>query len=260
MLDKKVAVITGSTSGIGLGIARAFAAKKAHLVINGLGDPAEMEKIRADLEREFNVRVLYSDANISKADECEKLIHLAKNELGSIDILVNNAGIQYVSPLEDFPLEKWDAILATNLSSVFFTSRIALPFMKQKNWGRIINIASAHGLVASAQKSAYVAAKHGVVGLSKVIALETAQTGITCNTICPGWVLTPLVEQQIHKKATEKNISFDDAKRDLLLEKQPSGQFVSVEQLGEMAVFLSSEAANQIRGSAFSMDGGWTAQ
>lgn len=260
MLDKKVAVITGSTSGIGLGIAKALAAKGAHLVINGLGDPAEMEKIRASLEREFNVRVLYSDANISKADECAKLINLAKDELGSIDILVNNAGIQYVSLLEDFPLEKWDAVLATNLSSVFFTSRIALPFMKQKNWGRIINIASAHGLVGSAHKAAYVAAKHGVVGLSKVIALETAQTGITCNTICPGWVLTPLVEQQIHKKAAEQNISFDDAKNDLLLEKQPSGQFVSVEQLGEMAAFLSSDAADQIRGSTFSMDGGWTAQ
>jgi 3-hydroxybutyrate dehydrogenase len=260
MLQGKTALVTGSTSGIGLGIARKFAAQGANIVFNGFGDMKEIEALQANVKDEFGVKTAYHNADMSKPAEIEAMMRFAADQFGAIDILVNNAGIQYVANVEDFPIEKWDAIIAINLSSAFHTTRLALPAMKERNWGRIINIASVHGLVGSAQKSAYVAAKHGIVGLTKVTALENAHTGITCNAICPGWVLTPLVQKQVDARAAQQGMSNDEAKKSLLAEKQPSGEFVTPEQLGELAVFLSSEAASQVRGVAWNMDGGWVAQ
>lgn len=252
-LAGKVALVTGSTSGIGLGIARALAAAGADVVLNGFG---ETEALRARLAEEFNVRVRYDGADIGKPAEVRRMIEQSER----VDILVNNAGIQHTAPLEDFPDERWDAIIAINLSSNFHAVKAVLPQMRRRNWGRIINIASAHGLVASGAKAAYVAAKHGVLGLTKVVALETAATGITCNAICPGWVLTPLVQKQIDALALREEISEEEAKRRLLAEKQPSGEFATPEQIGALAAFLCSEAAAQIRGAALAVDGGWTAQ
>ncbi|AUL48106.1 3-hydroxybutyrate dehydrogenase [Bordetella trematum] len=260
MLKGKVAVVTGSTSGIGLGIARAFAQQGANVVINGFGDPAEIEKVRAELAALHKVQVLYDGADLSKAEAVRALVANTVQALGRIDILVNNAGIQHTALIEDFPVEKWDAVLALNLSAVFHGTAAALPHMKKQGWGRIINIASAHGLVGSAQKSAYVAAKHGVVGLTKVTALETAGSGVTANAICPGWVRTPLVEKQISALAERDGVDQEAAARELLSEKQPSLQFVTPEQLGGTAVFLASEAAAQITGTTISVDGGWTAR
>ncbi|OZI71409.1 3-hydroxybutyrate dehydrogenase [Bordetella genomosp. 12] len=260
MLKGKVAVVTGSTSGIGLGIARAFAQQGADVVLNGFGDAAEIEKLRADLAAQCKVQVLYDAADLSKGEAVRQLVANTVQALGRIDILVNNAGIQHTALIEDFPAEKWDAILALNLSAVFHGSAAALPHMKKQGWGRIINIASAHGLVGSAQKSAYVAAKHGVVGLTKVTALETAGTGVTANAICPGWVRTPLVEKQISALAAKGGVDQEAAARELLSEKQPSLQFVTPEQLGGTAVFLASDAAEQITGTTISVDGGWTAR
>ena len=259
-LQGKTALVTGSTSGIGLGIARSLAAQGANIVLNGFGEAQLIAQLQSAITNEFKVQVMHHPADMSKAVEIEALMQSAAQGFGMLDIVVNNAGIQYVANIEDFPPEKWDAILAINLTSAFHTTRLALPAMKAKNWGRIINIASAHGLVASAQKSAYVAAKHGLVGLTKVTALETAQTGVTCNAICPGWVLTPLVQQQVNARAEREGSTIDQAKRALLAEKQPSGEFVTPEQLGALAVFFCSDAANQIRGVAWNMDGGWAAQ
>ncbi|MFZ6707567.1 3-hydroxybutyrate dehydrogenase [Undibacterium sp. TC9W] len=256
----KTALITGSTSGIGLGIARSLAAEGANIVFNGFGDRQEIQAMQTALESEFGVKTAYHNADMSKAAEIEAMMTFASDNFGGVDILVNNAGIQHVANIEDFPVEKWDAIIAINLTSSFHTTRLALPHMKQKNWGRIINLASVHGLVASAQKSAYVAAKHGMVGFTKTTALETAQTGITCNAICPGWVLTPLVQKQVDARAEKDGVDNETAKKRLLAEKQPSGEFVTPEQLGALAVFFCSAAADQIRGVAWNMDGGWVAQ
>lgn len=260
MLKGKVAVVTGSTSGIGLGIATALAAQGADIVLNGFGDAAEVEKVRAGLAAQHGVKVLYDGADLSKGDAVRGLVDNAVRQMGRIDILVNNAGIQHTALIEDFPTEKWDAILALNLSAVFHGTAAALPHMKKQGFGRIINIASAHGLVASANKSAYVAAKHGVVGFTKVTALETAGQGITANAICPGWVRTPLVEKQISALAEKNGVDQETAARELLGEKQPSLQFVTPEQLGGTAVFLASDAAAQITGTTVSVDGGWTAR
>jgi 3-hydroxybutyrate dehydrogenase len=260
MLQGKTALVTGSTSGIGLGIARKFAAQGANIVFNGFGDMKEIEALQASVKDEFGVKTAYHNADMSKPAEIEAMMHFAADQFGAVDVLVNNAGIQHVANIEDFPVEKWDAIIAINLSSAFHTTRLALPAMKARNWGRIINIASVHGLVGSAQKSAYVAAKHGIVGLTKVTALENAHTGVTCNAICPGWVLTPLVQKQVDARAAQLGLSNEEAKKSLLAEKQPSGEFVTPEQLGELAVFLSSDAASQVRGVAWNMDGGWVAQ
>ncbi|MGE5640999.1 MAG: 3-hydroxybutyrate dehydrogenase [Clostridia bacterium] len=253
MLKGKRALVTGSTSGIGLGIARALAAQGAQVMVNGFGDEATL----AALKKEFPA---YSAADMSKPEQIRAMVGEATKVLGGVDILVNNAGIQHTASIEDFPADRWDAILAINLSSNFHAIAAALPQMRSRNWGRIINIASTHGLVASVQKVAYVAAKHGVIGLTKVVALETATTGITCNAICPGWVLTPLVQKQVDDWAAREKISNDKAKEALLSEKQPSKQFVTPEQIGGLAVFLCSPAADQIRGVAYSIDGGWTAQ
>ena len=260
MLQGKSVIVTGSTSGIGLGIARSFVAAGADVTLNGLGDAAEIEATRAALEAEHQARVRFDGANLMNADAVHALIAGATAAFGKVDVLVNNAGIQYTSRIEDFPRAKWDAIIALNLSAAFHSTQAVLPQMYARNWGRIINIASAHGLVASKEKSAYVASKHGIVGLTKVTALEGATTGVTCNAICPGWVLTPLVAQQIEARAKEAGISADEAKRQLVEEKQPSGEYVTTEQLGGLAVFLCSSAADQIRGQAMAMDGGWTAQ
>ncbi len=256
MLKGKTALVTGSTSGIGLGIARALAAQGANIVLNGFGDS---EGPRASIAA-LGVKVAYHGADMSRVDEIEAIMAFAKAEFGRVDILVNNAGIQHVAKIENFPVERWDAIIAINLSSAFHATRLALPAMKQANWGRIINLASVHGLVASAEKSAYVAAKHGLVGLTKVTALETATSGVTCNAICPGWVLTPLVQQQVDAKAAALGISNDEAKKLLLGEKEPSMQFTTPEELGALAVFFCSPAAINIRGVAWNMDGGWAAQ
>jgi 3-hydroxybutyrate dehydrogenase len=259
-LRGKTALVTGSTSGIGLGIARALAAEGANIMFNGFGDATAITKLQADVAKEFGIKTSYHNADMSRPTEIELMMRSAVEQFGGVDIVVNNAGIQHVANIEDFPVDKWDAIIAINLTSAFHTTRLALPRMKENNWGRIINIASAHGLVASAQKSAYVAAKHGLVGLTKVTALETAQTGITCNAICPGWVLTPLVQKQVDARAVAGGISNEEAKRELLAEKQPSGEFVTPEELGALAVFMCSEAAKQVRGVAWNMDGGWVAQ
>jgi len=260
MLKGKVALVTGSTSGIGLGIATAFAQQGADIVLNGFGDAAEIEKVRAGLADKHGVKVIYDGADLSKGAAVRELVENTVRQLGRIDILVNNAGIQHTALIEDFPTEKWDAILALNLSAVFHGTAAALPHMKKQGFGRIINIASAHGLVASANKSAYVAAKHGVVGFTKVTALETAGQGITANAICPGWVRTPLVEKQITALAEKDGVDQETAARELLSEKQPSLQFVTPEQLGGTAVFLASDAAAQITGTSVSVDGGWTAR
>jgi len=259
-LKGKVAVITGSTSGIGLGIARQFAEAGADVLLNGFGDAGEIERLQRAISDKCGVRTAYSGADMSKPDQIAGMVEQATRELSRVDILINNAGIQYTAPVHEFPTDRWDAIIAINLSAAFHASKAALPQMLERDWGRIINIASAHGLVASAQKSAYVASKHGIVGLTKVTALETATTGVTCNAICPGWVLTPLVQKQIDDRAAREGISVAQAKHDLLAEKQPSLEFVTPEQLGVFAVFLCSDAAQQIRGQALAMDGGWTAQ
>ena len=260
MLKGKLALVTGSTSGIGLGIARALGRQGADLVLNGFGDPAEIAKLQAELATTLGIKVHYESADLTRPAEIDAMMARISAAHGSVDILVNNAGIQHVAPVENFPVERWDAVIALNLSSAFHTTRCAIPGMRARNWGRIINIASAHGLVASAEKAAYVAAKHGIVGLTKVVALETAKTGITCNAICPGWVLTALVQKQIDARAQQAGIPVEQAKLALLGEKQPSLEFVTPEQLGELAVFLCSPAANQVRGAAWSVDGGWTAQ
>ena len=259
MLKGKTAIVTGSTSGIGLGIARALAADGANIVLNGFGDAAAIKAIQDELQA-AGTQVIYHAADMSKPAEIVDMVRTAEARFGCVDVLVNNAGIQYVANIEDFPVEKWDAIIAINLSSAFHAIRAALPKMKAANWGRIINIASAHGLVASEQKVAYVAAKHGIVGLTKVVALETARTGITCNAICPGWVLTPLVQKQIDDRAAREGIAAAKAKHELLAEKQPSLEFATPEQIGALAVFLCSPAAAQIRGAALPVDGAWLAQ
>jgi 3-hydroxybutyrate dehydrogenase len=259
-LDGKVALVTGSTSGIGLGIARALAAAGTHVMLNGFGDKALIDHLVAELRSRYKVKVDYSGADMSKPAEIAAMVTQAARELGGVDILVNNAGIQHVAPVDDFPLEKWDAVIAINLSAAFHAIRAALPLMKARKWGRIINIASTHGLVASANKAAYVAAKHGIVGLTKVVALETATTGITCNAICPGWVLTPLVQKQIDERALREKVSIEKAKTELLREKQPSLEFATPEQIGAAALFLCSQAAAQVRGIALPVDGGWTSQ
>ena len=256
MLQGKTAVVTGSTSGIGLGIAKALAAQGANIVLNGFGDA---EGPKAEIAA-LGVKVSYHGADMSKPTEIEDMVKHAQTTFGSLDILVNNAGIQHVARVESFPVEKWDAIIAINLSSAFHATRLALPGMLAKNWGRIINVASVHGLVGSAEKSAYVAAKHGVVGLTKVVALENATTGVTCNAICPGWVLTPLVQKQVDAKAAAQGISNHDATKQLLGEKEPSMQFTTPEELGALAVFFCSPAGNNVRGVAWNMDGAWAAQ
>jgi len=256
MLAQKTALVTGSTSGIGLGIAKALARQGANLVLNGFG---EVEAAVAEIKA-LGVQVEYHGADMSKPTDIEAMMAFAAQRFGRVDILVNNAGIQHVSRVENFPVERWDAIMAINLTSAFHTTRLALPGMQQANWGRIINVASVHGLVASSEKSAYVAAKHGIVGLTKVIALENATSGVTCNAICPGWVLTPLVQRQVDAKAAALGISNDEATRLLLGEKEPSMQFTTPEELGELAVFFCSPAANNVRGVAWNMDGGWAAQ
>lgn len=257
-LKGRVALVTGSTSGIGLGIARALAHAGADIMLNGLGDAAENEKIRADLATETGVRVGFNGADLSRDDQVQ-IVDDTVQKFGSVDILVNNAGIQHVAPIDEFPLEKWDLIQNLMLKSPFLLIRAALPHMKKNNWGRIINISSVHGKVASVNKSAYVAAKHGLMGLSKVVALETAQTGITSNCICPGWVLTPLVAKQVDALAARENIEWDAARLKLLAEKQPSREFVTPENIGVAAVFLCSPAAAQMRGADLTIDGGWSA-
>jgi 3-hydroxybutyrate dehydrogenase len=260
MLTGKTALVTGSTSGIGLGIAKQLAKQGANIVLNGFGDH---QTPLADIQA-LGVQAAYHGADMSQPTEIEAMMQFAAGRFGRVDILVNNAGIQHVARVEDFPPEKWDAILAINLSSAFHASRLAIPAMRAadggKGWGRIINIASVHGLVASAEKAAYVAAKHGLVGLTKVTALETATTGITCNAICPGWVLTPLVQKQVDAKAAAQGISNEEATRQLLGEKEPSMQFTTPEELGDLAVFFCSAAGQNIRGVAWNMDGGWAAQ
>jgi 3-hydroxybutyrate dehydrogenase len=256
MLKGKTALVTGSTSGIGLGIAKALARQGANIVLNGFGD---VEGPKAEIAA-LGVKVAYHGADMSKPAEIEDMMKYAAAQFGRVDILVNNAGIQHVARIEDFPTERWDAIIAINLTSAFHATRLALPAMRTANWGRIINVASVHGLVASAEKSAYVAAKHGIVGLTKVTALENASTGVTCNAICPGWVLTPLVQKQVDAKAAALQISNEDAKKLLLGEKEPSMQFTTPDELGELAVFFCSAAGNNVRGVAWNMDGGWVAQ
>ncbi|MBU3559283.1 3-hydroxybutyrate dehydrogenase [Polynucleobacter sp. Nonnen-W13] len=255
-LKGKTALVTGSTSGIGLAMAIGLAKQGANIMVNGFGEKdAVIAAIKA-----CGVEVEYHGADMSKPAEIEDLIKQTEKRFGSLDILVNNAGIQHTANIEDFPADKWESIIAINLSSAFYTSHFALPGMKQRNWGRIINIASVHGLVGSVQKSAYVAAKHGIVGLTKVTALENAKTGITCNAICPGWVLTPLVQKQVDARAEREGISNEEAKKALVSEKQPSGEFVAPEQLAALAIFLCSPDASEVRGAAWNMDGGWTAQ
>ncbi len=256
MLKNKTALVTGSTSGIGLGIAKALARQGANIILNGFGDA---DSPKAEIAA-LGVKVDYHGADMSKSSDIEDMMKFAADRFGRVDILVNNAGIQHVARIEDFPVERWDAVLAINLTSAFHTTRLALPAMRAANWGRIINVASVHGLVASAEKSAYVAAKHGIVGLTKVTALENATTGVTCNAICPGWVLTPLVQKQVDAKAAALGLSNEEATKLLLGEKEPSMQFTTPDELGELAVFFCSPAGNNVRGVAWNMDGGWAAQ
>jgi 3-hydroxybutyrate dehydrogenase len=259
-LRGKVALVTGSTSGIGLGIAHALAGAGADIVMNGFGDPGEIARQREDLASRHGVRVAYAPADVSDAEEVARMVAQGEAELGRIDILVNNAGVQHVAPIESFPLAQWQRVVAINLTGAFLAMQAAIPGMKGRGWGRIVNIASAHGLVASAQKSAYVAAKHGLVGLTKVAALELANDGITVNAICPGWVLTPLVEVQVKARAEQAGIPIEEAKRQLLMEKQAMNRFTTPEQLGATAVFLCSDGAATITGASISVDGGWVAQ
>ncbi|WP_299280956.1 3-hydroxybutyrate dehydrogenase [uncultured Tateyamaria sp.] len=255
----RTAIITGSTSGIGLGIAEAFAAQGMNIMLNGFGDADEIEATRAELDSKADGTVAYHGADMTKPDEIADLVAQTEKQFGAVDVLVNNAGIQYVGPIEEFPLEKWDAIIAINMSSAFHTIRAALPGMKARKWGRIINVASAHGLVASPYKSAYVTAKHGVVGLTKTVALEAAEHGVTCNAVCPGYVLTPLVEGQIPDTAKARGITEEEVKRDVLLAAQPTKEFVTVEQLGALCTFLATDAAASMTGTALPVDGGWVA-
>ena len=259
-LRGKVALVTGSTSGIGLGIARALAGAGADLMLNGFGDPQQIEALRAGLAQEYGVRVAFASADVAHPDQVASMVATTQQSLGSLDILVNNAGIQFVANVEEFPTERWDAIIAVNLSAVFHGLKAALPGMKQRGWGRIINIASAHGLVASAQKVAYVAAKHGVIGATKVAALETANAGVTVNAICPGWVLTPLVQKQLEDRAQREGTGIETQKQRFLAEKQPMSAFTTPEGIGGLAVFLCSDAARTITGASLSIDGGWVAQ
>ncbi len=256
----RAVIVTGSTSGIGLGIARAFAAEGANIMLNGFGDAAAIEKMRAELAAEHGVKVLYSAADMSKPAEITAMVAEATTAFGSVDILVNNAGIQHVAPVDEFPPEKWDAIISINLTSVFHATRAVLPLMKQKKWGRVINIASAHGLVASPFKSAYVAAKHGVVGFTKSCAIEVAEMGITVNAICPGYVFTPLVEKQIDDQAKVHGIPREAVIRDIMLAPQPNKRFAEVSEVASLAVYLASDAAQGITGTSLSIDGGWTAR
>jgi 3-hydroxybutyrate dehydrogenase len=260
MLAGKAAIVTGSTSGIGLGIATALAEQKVKLMLNGFGEQSAIEQLRKGLADKHGVKVVFSPADMSKPAEIRAMVEAAERELGAVDILVNNAGIQHVAPIESFPDDKWDAIIAINLSASFHAIKAAVPGMKRRGFGRIVNIASAHGLVASGEKAGYVAAKHGLVGLTKVVAVETANSGITCNAICPGWVLTPLVQRQVEAKAKEANIPVDKAKEDLLREKQPMLRFSTPEEIGALAVFLCGDDAATITGAPLSIDGGWTAQ
>ena len=260
MLKGKTALVTGSTSGIGLAIARALAGDGADVMLNGFGEAGEIEKLRAGIEKEFGVKARYNNADMSKPAEIAALVAATEKEFGAVDVLVNNAGIQHVDNIEDFPPEKWDAVIAINLSSSFHTIHAAVTGMKKRKWGRIINIASVHGMVASGQKVAYVAAKHGIVGLTKVVAIETANDGITCNAICPGWVLTPLVAQQIETRARAAGRTFDEEKAPFLSEKQPMHTFTTPESIGSLTVFLCSDAAATITGSAYPVDGGWSAR
>lgn len=259
MFNGKTALITGSTSGIGLGIAQALAARGAHIVLNGFGDAAQIAQLRADIAREHGVQVLYDGADMSRVDAIEAMMRTAIGEFGAIDLLINNAGIQHVAPVDEFPLEKWSAILAINLSAAFHTTRLALPLMKQRGFGRIVNVASAHALVASPYKSAYVAAKHGIAGLTKTVALEVAEAGITVNAVCPGYVLTPLVERQIPDTAKARGISEEAVVRDVLLAAQPTKRFVTVEQVAAFTAFLCSDDGASITGAVLPIEGGWTA-
>jgi 3-hydroxybutyrate dehydrogenase len=259
-LKGKVALVTGSTSGIGLGVAEALAADGASIVLNGFGEPSKIEALRAAIERRFGVTVLYNGADISKGEQIAAMVAQAQKLLGSLDILVNNAGIQFTAPVEEFPDDKWDQIIAINMSGVFHGMKAVIPGMKAKGWGRIINVASAHGLVASPFKVAYVAAKHGVLGMTKVAAIELANTGVTVNAICPGWVLTPLVQKQLEDRSRERGTSVEQETHAFVTEKQPMAQFSTPEQIGALAVFLCSDAARTMTGVPLSIDGGWTAQ
>jgi 3-hydroxybutyrate dehydrogenase len=259
-ISGKTALVTGATSGIGLGIATELAAQGANIVLNGFGDPAAIEEIRTKLARQHNVGVIYSSADMARSPQIAEMFALAETEFGGVDILVNNAGIQHVAPVEEFPVEKWDAIIAINLSGAFHCTRLAVPHMKRKGWGRIVNIASAHALVASPFKAAYVSAKHGLAGLTKTVALEVAQQGITVNAICPGYVLTPLVEKQIPDTAEARGITEEAVVRDVLLAAQPTKQFVGIDQVAALALYLCSDAAASITGALLSIDGGWAAQ
>ena len=259
MFAGKTVLVTGSTSGIGLGIAETFAAGRANLILNGFGDPAETERMRARLAADHGTEVHYDGADMSRPDAIERMVASALSRFGAVDILVNNAGIQHVAPVDEFPVAQWDAILAINLSAAFHTARMTLPAMKRKGWGRIVNIASAHALVASPYKSAYVAAKHGIAGFTKTLALEVAELGITCNAVCPGYVLTPLVERQIPDTAKARGISHDAVVRDVLLAAQPTKKFVTVEQVAALTRFLCGDEAASITGAILPVDGGWTA-
>lgn len=259
-LKGKAAVVTGSTSGIGQAIAMAFANAGCNVMLNGFGDAAAIEKQRLDMESKHGVKVAYHGADMTKPAQIADLIGKAESAFGGVDILVNNAGIQHVAPIDKFPADKWDAIIAINLSSAFHAIHAALPGMRQRKWGRIINVASTHGLVASANKVAYVAAKHGIVGLTKVVGMECADTGVTCNAICPGWVLTPLVQAQIDARAREQGIPVEQARKNLLAEKQPQLQFTTTEQIAGLALFLASDTASNMQGTQLVSDGGWTAQ
>lgn len=259
MLKGKTAVVTGSTSGIGLGIAEGFAKEGVNLVLNGFGDATEIETIRAGLASKFGIKVTYDGADMSKPEQIEAMMKKAAVDFGGVDILVNNAGIQHVCPVEDFPTAKWDAIIAINMSSAFHTTKMAVPYMKSKGWGRIINVASAHAMVASPFKSAYVASKHGIMGFTKTVALEVAEKGITCNAICPGYVLTPLVEKQIPDTAKARGMTEEQVKKDVLLAAQPTKQFVTTAQVAGTAIFLCSDSAASITGTNIMVEGGWTA-